>query len=391
MKKIIKLTFMLGGCFMALASCNDNSLDSSKPNSQLTPTTTSTVVTTPGSTVVTSAPTSAPTTSPTVSSTTTPTTTSTAPTGAPTTAPTVAPTSVPTTKPTTTPTSAPTTKPTTAPTSAPTTTGPVVLKETEVYIVGDSTVSSFTDSYYYPRYGYGTQLSSYFDSKATFINYALSGRSSRSFIEEANYSLLKSGLSEGDYLIVGFGHNDEKSDDAERFTDASKDITDSTSFKYYLNEYYVKLAKEKGATPIICTPIVRANSSNDYTGSSAHITSTGNYSQAIIELGQEVNCDVVDLTTITKNKYTELGYDEAKYYHAMTSAKYDTDGVTVIPDTNTVDNTHLNIYGAKFVAYSFANALKNTKNELGNYVLGDIAAQTKENDLVSNPNYVVPS
>ena len=27
-----------------------------------------------------------------------------------------------------------------------------------IWVVGDSTVSSFTDNYYYPRYGYGTQI-----------------------------------------------------------------------------------------------------------------------------------------------------------------------------------------------------------------------------------------
>ena len=31
-----------------------------------------------------------------------------------------------------------------------------ILKETKVYMVGDSTVCSFEDDYYYPRYGYGT-------------------------------------------------------------------------------------------------------------------------------------------------------------------------------------------------------------------------------------------
>ena len=32
-----------------------------------------------------------------------------------------------------------------------------------VWIVGDSTVSAFTDNYYYPRYGWGTQIDKYLD------------------------------------------------------------------------------------------------------------------------------------------------------------------------------------------------------------------------------------
>ncbi len=371
MKKVLKLSLMLGGCFIALASCGGNN---NKTTSQATSTT-------PGSTI---APTTvAPSeTQPTVKPTTVA-PSETQPTVKPTT---VAPSETQTTvKPTTLLPTVTTTTTTT------TTVGPVVLNNTEVYVVGDSTVSSFTDSYYYPRYGYGTQLENYFDDKATVINYALSGRSSKSFIEEANYDLLKSGLSEGDYLIVGFGHNDEKSDEEARFTDASKPITDNNSFKYYLNTYYVELAKSVGATPILCTPIVRASKTDDYTGSTAHITATGDYRKAIVELGEEVDCTVIDLTTITKTKYTEIGYQQAQYYHAMTAGKYAADGETVIPDTNSVDTTHLNIYGAKFVAYSFANAIKETDNTLGNYVLADIQEPTRANDLVANPSYVVPS
>ncbi len=33
----------------------------------------------------------------------------------------------------------------------------------KLYIISDSTVSSFNDPYYYPRYGYSTQLNNYFN------------------------------------------------------------------------------------------------------------------------------------------------------------------------------------------------------------------------------------
>ncbi len=324
------------------------------------------------------------------------------PTSTPTSVPTSVPTSTPTSTPTSNPTSTPTSVPTSTPTSTPTTsmtqssipsTGPVVLTNTSLFCVGDSTMSSFSDSYYLPRYGYGTQLSNYFNEKVNVVNLALSGRSSKSFLIENNYTSLKNNLSEGDYLLIGFGHNDEKYDDATRFTDASKPTTDSTSFKYSLYENYIKLALEKGATPILATPIVRANASDDYSGSSAHIVSGyGDYSQAIKDLGTEVDVDVVDLTEITKTQYKSLGYNEAMYYHAFTAGKYDTDGVTIIPNVNSIDTTHLNKYGAKYVAYSFANTIKASANSLGLYVLDNIQAPTKDVDYLDaiNPNYTVP-
>lgn len=265
---------------------------------------------------------------------------------------------------------------------------PKEILPAKIFLVGDSTVCSFADNYYYPRYGYGTQLGEYLTDKATVVNLALSGRSSKSFITESNYETLKNSISAGDYLIIGFGHNDEKVDDDTRFTDASKPYTDETSFGYYLYEYYIKLAQEKGATPILCTPIVRASSKNDYTGSEGHITATGDYTSAIISLGEALGVPVVDLTGITKAEYSSIGYDEVLKYHAVIGGKYASDGTTVVPNVNSVDKTHLNIYGAKFVAYSLACELEKIKG-IGDYVLDGITAPDVSM-LVPNPNYIVP-
>lgn len=257
------------------------------------------------------------------------------------------------------------------------------LEPTTLWVVGDSTVCSFSDQYLYPRYGYATQLSNYISDSVTVKNLAISGRSSKSFITEGNYQTLKVGIKKGDYLMIGFGHNDEKSDDADRFSDASKPLSDSTSFKYSLYNYYIKLATDVGATPILCTPIVRLSKTNDYTGTNAHITSTGDYRKAIVELGDEVGVTVVDLTTQTKELYESLGYDEAKYLHAVTTAS----DANLTPNFNTVDGTHINIYGAKKVAYFVCKTLKASTNKLGKYVSKNITEPTKDNDLVVNPNY----
>ena len=261
-----------------------------------------------------------------------------------------------------------------------------MLNPTTVYIVGDSTVCSFSDNYYYPRYGYGTQLANYLDPNATIVNLALSGRSSKSFIVEANYETLKNNIKEGDYLIIGFGHNDEKSEDSARFTDATKPYTDETSFGYYLYNYYIKLATDAGATPILCTPVVRAKTNDDYSGNEGHVTATGDYAQAIRDLGAELGVAVADLTAITRSEYSAKGYETAKLYHAVTAGMLDTDGTTVVPNWASIDKTHLNIYGAKFVAYRLAIELKEVEG-IGKYVLADIQAPT-EADLVVNPSYV---
>jgi hypothetical protein len=118
------------------------------------------------------------------------------------------------------------------------------------------------------------------------------------------------------------------------------------------------------------------------------MTATGDYAAAIREVGDAYGVDVIDLTVLTRNRYEELGFDEACYYHAVINGKYDVNGTTVIPDFNTVDKTHLNIYGAKYVAYLFASEMAELDG-IGGYVLKDIKAPTKA-DLVANPSYEVP-
>ena len=269
------------------------------------------------------------------------------------------------------------------------------LSEATLWVVGDSTVCDYGDyvkdasakitdsSYFYPRYGYGMQLYNYLSSKITVNNLALSGRSSKSFLSEDNYTTLKTGIKKGDFLVIGFGHNDEKSDDDTRFADANASTDTEGSFKYNLYTYYAKVALDAGATPILCSPICRLNSKEDYTGSYAHVTSTGDYGKAVVELGTEKNIQVVDLTSITKALYTELGYNEAIYFHAMTSGSSDTE-----PKLTSVDTTHINVYGAKRVSYEFAKAISESNCTLKPYVdTTKLTVPTKDADLIQNPNY----
>lgn len=71
-----------------------------------------------------------------------------------------------------------------------------------VWTVGDSTVCSFNDTYYYPRYGWGTQLEHYFDSSLTVKNLALSGRSSKSYVQEEQYQTLMQGMKAGGLRLL---------------------------------------------------------------------------------------------------------------------------------------------------------------------------------------------
>ncbi len=251
-----------------------------------------------------------------------------------------------------------------------------------VWVVGDSTVCEFDDKYYYPRYGWGTQLHKYFDETLVVNNLALSGRSSLSFTKENNYKTLMDGIKSGDFLLVGFGHNDEKAE-ADRYTNPNGDYKTAGSFANSLYENYIKPATQKGATVILCTPIVRrTDKTGEWTNNQLHITSTsgsyegGDYAKAIKDLGTDLNIPVIDLTSLTKALYDEIGAAESLYLHAWTSSK-----------EGSVDNTHTNIWGATYNAYFITQGIKTLGVEGMAEHIKASSAPTKAATLVVNPDY----
>ena len=256
------------------------------------------------------------------------------------------------------------------------------LKPTNLYLVGDSTVCSFDDDYYYPRYGYGTQIKSYLKDEVNVINLALSGRSSKDYLLREEYSTLSSSIKEGDYLMIGFGHNDEKTEEA-RYTNPNLGVDEEGSFKKSLYDNYVKLALEKGATPILCSPIVRRSASNEYENNNVVHVTTGNatypggdYSKAVRELAQEKDIDFVDLTSLTKTKWKESGSEGTLKYHAWLTSS-----------SQSVDNTHLNKYGAQIVSYLLADGIKNSSSSFAKYVKEEYTYPTENEYLRVNPDY----
>lgn len=143
---------------------------------------------------------------------------------------------------------------------------------TRIFIAGDSTASNYPRQVL-PRMGWGQVFDRMLTAEAAadtkVINVAQSGRSSRSFIFEGWFRLIQDNLRPGDFLLVQFGHNDEKCgakatvDLANRCTYPGKTedtlaagLSADMSFQHTI-EKYVKMAEEKGATAILLTPLTR--------------------------------------------------------------------------------------------------------------------------------------
>lgn len=95
--------------------------------------------------------------------------------------------------------------------------GPAPSDNPTLWVLGDSTVCNYTTENvegYNFRQGWGMRLEDYVDtSKITIKNLARSGRSARDFYlyeGGAPYAEYTNGLKAGDYVLIQFGHNDEK-------------------------------------------------------------------------------------------------------------------------------------------------------------------------------------
>ena len=237
-----------------------------------------------------------------------------------------------------------------------------------VYLVGDSTVCEYNSTYTagFNRYGWGMKLSDEYNN-VNVTNLALSGRSSRSFLSETNYTTLCNSIGKGDYLFIQFGHNDEKTDESTypglgTYPDLDMSTLDSNgmnssgqySYEWILLNKYIKLAQNVGAVPVLVTPITRrASSGLPYY--SAHT----DYQQAMISLGKEYNVAVIDMTALTTKLYTNLynsgGADATAALHCYSDEA-----------NTTIDNTHLSNYGATVIAGMVADQTKSLGLTIGN-------------------------
>ena len=186
-----------------------------------------------------------------------------------------------------------------------------------VYYIGDSTVT-FNRIGSYPQQGMSNVLPLFLKEGVAMCPHGYNGRSTKSFQSEGLWDAVKNGMQKGDFLLIQFGHNDEKADPL-RHTDPD------TSFKNNLR-VFVRAAQDAGAYPILHTPIGRRlfdEAGNFRPGSH------GEYPRAIREIGTELNVPVIDLTMLTEQFLAETG-DAA------------TRPLFVWP----IDNTHLKFDGA---------------------------------------------
>jgi lysophospholipase L1-like esterase len=199
-----------------------------------------------------------------------------------------------------------------------------------VYIAGDSTVQTYTakDA---PQEGWGKRITDYFTDQISFVNRAMGGRSSKSFIVEGRLDEIVSQLHPNDYLFIQMGHNDADTSKPERFSDIP-------TYKANLKKY-VDVARSKGVTPVLITPIARLNYANGVFKSDFQ-----DYCDAMKEVAAETNTACIDLRAKSLATWTSLGYDKVFPFYMVSS--------------NGTDYTHFTEDGAYEVAGLVVDGLK---------------------------------
>jgi len=214
-------------------------------------------------------------------------------------------------------------------------------KKPTIFLIGDSTCANkpLEDN---PERGWGQLLPNYFTNEIEIQNHAVNGRSTKSFINEHRWDTVMSRLKAGDFVMIQFGHNDEKIEKPEVGAPAH------TLYKENLVRF-INDVRSKGASPILITPVMRR--SFDSTGK--FVDSHGDYPAVVKEVGTQMNVAVIDLHQSSEALIVKEGIENSKrlFLHIPAGHFKTQKGVRE-------DNTHFSEYGASSMASLVCQAIK---------------------------------
>ncbi len=237
-----------------------------------------------------------------------------------------------------------------------------------IMMIGDSTMADKDLRGENQERGWGQMLPSLLSGPVRVDNHAVNGRSSKSFIDEGRWDKVIDKLRPGDYLVIQFGHNDEKANDPKRHTIPGSTFDDNL-------RRFAQEAIDKGATPILMNSIVRRNfpapgapavtvadrykkgyHPEAYASEGGLLVDThGEYLDAPRRVAKQLNVPFIDMNAITHTAIQAIGRDASRDYYMWIPA----DTYPFAPEGK-IDNTHLNIRGANFVANLAAQAMADT-------------------------------
>lgn len=212
-------------------------------------------------------------------------------------------------------------------------------KKIKIFLAGDSTMS-IKETKAYPETGWGMPFVYFWDSTVTVVNKAKNGRSTKTFINEGLWESIKNEATEGDYVFIQFGHNDESPEKKERYCTPD---TFKMNLKKMIND-----TRSIKATPILFTPVSRRKFKDGKV-----IETHQQYSALVREVAKEQNTLLIDLDIESMKLYQSYGEENTK--HLFLQLK---EGEHPNYPNGKDDNTHFSEFGARVIAQLVLQELK---------------------------------
>jgi lysophospholipase L1-like esterase len=220
---------------------------------------------------------------------------------------------------------------------------PADAKLPSLVLIGDSTVRNGRGDGEGGQWGWGDYLGEHFDpAKVNVVNRAVGGLSSRTFLTQGHWERALTLIKRGDYVVMQFGHNDNGPlNDTSRARGTIKGIGEETepidnlltrqpevvhSYGWYLRKY-IREARAKGATPVVCSLVPRKTWKDGRI-----VRSADGYAGWAKQVAAEENAAFIDLNETTAARYDELGqaavdplFADAHTHTSETGAKLNAD------------------------------------------------------------------
>jgi lysophospholipase L1-like esterase len=216
-----------------------------------------------------------------------------------------------------------------------------------LHLVGDSTMADKVNLAY-PERGWGQLLPEFMLQQLSIINHAANGRSTLRFLNEGRWQLLLTELKAGDYVLIQFGHNDQKKDDPSRYAAAD------TTFPMLLSRFIAEI-RAKEAIPMLATPICRRS----FNAQGQLENNLNEYADATRNVASREKVTLFDLNAQSCADLSRFGLAASQAYFIQVPAGL----YQQFPDGK-IDNTHLNTQGASWIAQLFVRELKKQQHPL---------------------------
>lgn len=210
----------------------------------------------------------------------------------------------------------------------------------QILIAGDSTASDYQADKF-PQTGWGTMLRCALPTGMAVENFAMGGRSTRTFIGDGRWDRLMAALQPGDTVLIQFGHNDANLARPERYAAAY------TTYRNNLLRFIADVRRAKGV-PVLITPVARR--SFDATGKAKADFPT--YSAVVRTVAQETGTAMIDLEALSRAWIDRTGGEAARAFYL-----HYPEGAQAAFPKGIADDTHFSELGARGVAHLVAGGL----------------------------------